>query len=49
MLVAETRHATFDSHVPLTNNMLLRVWWLTMVILPVNHLQRLMDWLLEGT
>jgi hypothetical protein len=25
MLVAETRQNTFDSHVPLTNNMLLRV------------------------
>jgi hypothetical protein len=25
MLVAETRQTTFDSHMPLTNNMLLRV------------------------
>jgi len=43
MLVAETRQTTFDSHMPLTNNVLLRVWWvMMMMILPVNHLQRLM-------
>jgi len=49
MLVAGMRQTTFDSHVTLTNNMLLRVWWVMMMTLPVNHLQRLMDWLLEFT